>query len=122
MPHQAVLPAPWRSRAGHVTPAHLDRTRPGPDAGVARTAVRPVPAYLRARHPGRPRQVADRAELFVAGRSGLRPDRGLQRRIALLSAGDVIRRPGPWFGGAALHLSASVKRNIVRRWRRASNR
>src|SRR4029078_9213546 len=104
MPYQAVLPTPWRSRAGHVTPAHLDRTRPGPDAGVARTAVRPVPAHLRARHPGRPWQGADRAELFVAGRSRLRPNLGLQRPIAFLSARGEIRGADPGFAGA-VHLS-----------------
>ena len=32
MPHQAVLPAPRRSRAWHVAPANLDRARPGVDA------------------------------------------------------------------------------------------
>ena len=69
MPHQAVLPAPRRSRARHVAPAHLDRARPGADAGAARPAVRAVPADLRARHSRRPRQVADRPELSVAGRS-----------------------------------------------------
>ena len=34
---------------------------PGADAGPARAAVRPVPADLRAGHPRRPRQGADRA-------------------------------------------------------------
>ena len=69
MPHQAVLPAPRRSRARHVASAHLDRARPGADAGAARPPVRPVPADLRARHSRRPRQVADRPELPVARRA-----------------------------------------------------
>ena len=48
--------------------------------------LRPVPADLRARHSGRPRQIADRAELSVAGRGRPHAGRGFQRRIALLSA------------------------------------
>ena len=36
MPHQAVLPAPRRSRARHLASAHHDRARPGADAGAAR--------------------------------------------------------------------------------------
>ena len=40
MPHQAVLPAPRRSRARHGAPAHLDRAGPGADAGAARPALR----------------------------------------------------------------------------------
>ena len=46
---------------------------------------------LRARHSRRPRQVADRPELSLAGRRRRHAGRGLQRSIALLSADDVIR-------------------------------
>ena len=50
--------------------------------------VRPVPADLCARHPGRPWQVAGRPELSGTGGggSGRLRDRGLQRRPACLSA------------------------------------
>ena len=107
MPHQAVLPASRRSRARHVAPAHLDRARPGTDAGVARPAVRPVPADLRARHSRRPRQVADRPELSVAGRGRAQPG-------SRTSTADRI---------AIRRLSAGrLKRNTARRWPRASSR
>ena len=62
-PHQALLPASLRPRARHRASAHLDRGGAGADARPARAALRAVPADLRARHPGRPRQVADRAGL-----------------------------------------------------------
>src|SRR6185436_15003736 len=84
------LPASWRSRTRHLAPAHLDRKGPGADARVARAALGPLPARIRARHSGRPRQVANRSELSH-DRCGRRlARRGLQRSIALLSAEDVI--------------------------------
>ena len=75
------------------------------DAGDARPAVRPVPADLRARHPGRPRQVADRPELSFAGRS--RAHAGSRTSTA-----DRI----------AIRRGRRLKRNTARRWPRAWSR
>ena len=72
---------------------------------------------LRARHSRRPRQIADRPELSLAGWRGRHAGRGLQRSIALLSADDVIRlldlKPHPEGG---------FKRNTARRLPIASSR
>ena len=51
---------------GHRASAHDHRAGAGIDAGLARPRFRPVPAGLCARHSRRPRQGADRPELFVA--------------------------------------------------------
>ena len=66
-PHQAVLPAPGRSRARHRASAHQRRDRTGPDAIVAPQPLGAVPADLCARCPGRLRQGADRADISGAG-------------------------------------------------------
>ena len=63
MPGEAVLPPPWRPGAGHSAFPHDDRQGPGADAGAPRPHLGAVPADLRPRHPRRPRQIADRAEL-----------------------------------------------------------
>ena len=53
---------------GTVASAHRHRHGAGADARLARAAIGAVPADLRARHSGRPRQIADRAELHRARR------------------------------------------------------
>ena len=93
VPHQAVLPAPCRSRARHRAFPHHDRGGAGADARAARPLFGPVPADLRARHSGRPRQVADRPELSARARG--RPTlsrRGFQRRAST----SIRRSDVPW--------------------------
>src|SRR5687768_5111748 len=62
MPHQAVLPAPRRSRTRHVAFPHDNRGRSGTDARAARACFRPRAARLRARYPRRLRQSAGHAK------------------------------------------------------------
>src|SRR6201988_3848979 len=87
MPHKALLSASRRSRPGHRASAQLDRRRAGVDARLARRLFRPVSADLRARHPWRLWQVANRAELLAGLGGGERRRRGLSRRSPPLSAG-----------------------------------
>ncbi len=68
MPDQALLPASRRSRARHRASAHHAGARAGADAQPAGTGVRTVPAGICARYSRRPRQVAGRSELSVAGK------------------------------------------------------
>ena len=66
MPDQALLSAPWRSRAGHFASANNAGARPGTDAGACGGGVSGLcQPELRARYSRRPRQVAGRAELSV---------------------------------------------------------
>src|SRR3979490_696770 len=95
MPDQALLLAPRRPRTRHWALAHQHRGGPGIDAGAARPALRPLPADLRARYSGRPRQVADRAGLSSRvryQRHGALRSRGFQWPLARLSAGAIVRR------------------------------
>ena len=64
VPHQALLSAPWRSRARHGASAHQHRRRAGSHAWPSRPLFGPLSTGLRARHTRRLRQVADRPELF----------------------------------------------------------
>ena len=76
---EALLPPSRRSGARH-RPFPNDPCRgQGADEGTARPRLRSLPADLRARHPRRPRQGADRARLSRLRRRRLL-GRGLQRR------------------------------------------
>ena len=65
----------------------------------------PVPADLRARHSGRPRQIADRAGLPDAGRGRACPGRGFQRHACT-----PIRRRPRLAAPARVHFIAGVAR------------
>jgi lysine 2,3-aminomutase len=81
---------------GHRALAHRHRARPGARARAARSLVRSLPAGLRARHPWRPRQGADWAELSHSARD-------VQRRGALRRGG--FQRAPPLVSAAALRAS-----------------
>src|SRR3954470_7580921 len=68
MPDQALLFAPWRSRAWYGASAHDAGARTGIDACTARPGLRIMPAGIRARYSRRPRQGAGRPELSVTGK------------------------------------------------------
>ena len=81
MPHQAVLPAPRRSRARHLASSHLDRARPGADA---RRCAAACPACAsRTTCSTFPAATASRRSARTTSRTMKRagPDRGFQRRI-----------------------------------------
>ena len=63
VPHQTLLPASCRSCARHGASADDNCRGPGADACAPRPLLRPVPASLCARYPGRSWQIADRSEL-----------------------------------------------------------
>src|SRR5947209_3567904 len=96
MPDQALLPPPRRSRARHCAVAHQHRRRSGPDTCAPWPALRPLPTDLCARHPRRPRQIADRAELSS-------PRRRYERRVALRGRG-LQRLPPRLSAGASRKL------------------
>ena len=83
---QALLPAPPRPGARHRPLPHHHRRGPGPDAGAARAPVGDRAADLRARHPRRPRQGADRAGVFGGGRHDRRSSGRAEHGSTLASA------------------------------------
>ena len=83
VPHQALLPAPRRSRAGHVAPAHVDRARPGADAALrGRVSGLCQPSYVLDIPGGHGKSPIGPNYLCEEG-AGPLSGRGLQRRLAL---------------------------------------